>query len=52
MSRESATANGADHYIASRADEPLELYYDFAPPAPPHPVRHADRYPVVEFKPA
>jgi mannose-6-phosphate isomerase-like protein (cupin superfamily) len=44
--------HGADHYIANRADEPLELFYVFAPAATPHPVRHADRYPVVEFKPA
>jgi mannose-6-phosphate isomerase-like protein (cupin superfamily) len=44
--------HGADHYIANQADEALELFYVFAPAAPPHPVRDADRYPVVEFKPA
>jgi len=44
--------HGADHYISNRAEGPFELFYVFAPAAPPHPVREADRYPVVEFTPA
>ena len=44
--------HGADHFIANRADEPFELFYVFAPAAPPHPMRDGDRYPVVEFRPA
>ena len=44
--------NGVDHYITAGPDEPLELFYLFAPAVPPHPQRPAGKYPVVEFKPA
>ena len=44
--------HGSDHFIANRAGEPLELFYVFAPATPPHPVRDASRYPVVDFTPA
>ena len=44
--------HGVDHWIANGPDEALELFYLFAPAAPPHPERQADRYPVVQFKPA
>jgi mannose-6-phosphate isomerase-like protein (cupin superfamily) len=44
--------HGTDHFIVNRSDEPFELFYVFAPAAPPHPVRRADRYPVVDFTPA
>jgi len=44
--------HGVDHHIANGSDEALELFYVFAPAAPPFPTRQDDRYPVVEFKPA
>jgi mannose-6-phosphate isomerase-like protein (cupin superfamily) len=44
--------HGADHYITNRSETPFELFYVFAPAAPPHPIREPERYPVVEFTPA
>ena len=42
--------HGADHFIVNHSEEPFELFYVFAPAAPPHPVSTAERYPIVEFK--
>ncbi len=44
--------HGADHYIANHSTEPFELFYVFAPAAPPHPARDASRYPPADFTPA
>jgi mannose-6-phosphate isomerase-like protein (cupin superfamily) len=44
--------HGVDHQIRNGPDEALELFYVFAPAAPPYPDRQDDRYPVVEFTPA
>jgi mannose-6-phosphate isomerase-like protein (cupin superfamily) len=45
-------SHGVDHQIINGPDEALELFYLFAPAAPPYPARQDDRYPVVEFEPA
>lgn len=43
---------GVDHHIINGPDEALELFYVFAPAAPPYPERQDARYPVVPFEPA
>jgi len=44
--------HGVDHQIINGPGEALELFYVFAPAAPPYPERRDDRYPMVTFEPA
>lgn len=43
--------HGVEHQIINDAAEDLELFYLFAPAAPPYPARNPARYPILTFEP-